>query len=47
MVLQVIAHGAILWISYPKGSSGVKTDLNRDELWQAMGENGIWPVTRV
>jgi hypothetical protein len=23
----------ILWISYPKGTSGVSTDINRDSLW--------------
>lgn len=26
--------GGILWITYPKGTSRVKTDLNRDILWQ-------------
>lgn len=26
-VLAAIQYDAILWISYPKGSSGVKTDL--------------------
>ena len=31
-VLQAIEYDAILWISYPKGSSGVTTDLNRDKL---------------
>jgi len=46
-VLQAIKYGAILWISYPKGSSGVKTDLNRDSLWEAMLKKGIRPVTQV
>ncbi len=26
----------ILWITYPKGTSKVKTDLNRDILWQQL-----------
>ena len=46
-VLQVIEYDALLWISYPKGGSGVETDLNRDKLWAAMTEKGIRPVTQV
>ena len=46
-VLQAIEYDAILWISYPKGSSGVKTDLNRDKLWKALTDKGIRPVTQV
>ena len=56
------AHAAmrpesIFWISYPKQSSGVKSDLNRDTLyrhitsdgWQAMGQislGDIWSAMR-
>ena len=39
-LLQAIAYDAILWISYPKGSSGVDTDLNRDKLWKALSDRG-------
>ena len=46
-VLRAIEYDAILWISYPKGSSGVKTDLNRDKLWKALADKGIRPVTQV
>jgi DNA-binding phage protein len=46
-VLQVIEYDVILWISYPKGGSGVKTDLNRDKLWKALAEKGIRPVMQV
>lgn len=46
-VLQAIQYDAILWISYPKGSSGVETDLNRDKLWKALSDKGIRPVTQV
>jgi hypothetical protein len=28
----------LLWVCYPKGSSRVKTDLNRDILWKKIGE---------
>ena len=46
-VLQVIEFDAVFWISYPKGSSGVKTDLNRDKLWAVMVLRGIRPVAQV
>ena len=46
-VLAAIEHDSLLWISYPKGSSGVETDLNRDSLWEAMLPVGIRPVAQV
>jgi hypothetical protein len=46
-VLQAIEYDGMLWISYPKGGSGVKTDLNRDRLWKALEGKGIRPVTQV
>jgi hypothetical protein len=30
---------AVFWITYPKQSSKVKTDINRDILWKLMDEN--------
>lgn len=45
--LEAIDYDSILWISYPKGSSGVDTDLNRDILWDVLKEKGIRPVTQV
>lgn len=46
-LLQAITYDGILWISYPKGSSGVKTDINRDSLWKILVDKGIRPVTQV
>lgn len=46
-MLQAVEYDAVLWISYPKGSSGVDTDLNRDKLWSALSDRGIRPVTQV
>jgi hypothetical protein len=31
----------ILWITYPKGTSRVKTDLNRDILWKRLKDYGL------
>ncbi len=33
----------LLWISFPKGSSGIQTDLSRDKGWEALeGTNLKW-----
>ena len=45
--LRAVKHDALLWISYPKGSSGVKTDINRDILWEILLKKGIRPVTQI
>jgi hypothetical protein len=42
-----LAPGGLLWVSYPKGSSKVPTDLNRDVFWEALGYLGLRPVTQV
>jgi hypothetical protein len=39
--------GGLLWISYPKGSSKVPTDLNRDVFLEALQHLGVRPVTQV
>lgn len=37
---------ALAWIAYPKGGQ-LGTDLNRDSLWDLLGEQGIRPVRQV
>ena len=44
---QAVKYDGLLWISYPKGSSGVVTDINRDSLWELIKDRGIRPVTQV
>jgi hypothetical protein len=44
---RALKPGGILWICYPKGSSKVKTDLNRDILWEALSSRGLSPVSLV
>ena len=34
--IQAVKPGGLFWIAYPKGTSGVKTDVNRDRLWEAV-----------
>lgn len=36
-----------LWVCYPKGSSGMKTDINRDSIWKISHEYGMDAVSQV
>jgi hypothetical protein len=40
-------EGATLWISYPKRSSKVDTDLTRDVGWETVKGAGLRPVSQV
>ncbi|MFN6089882.1 MAG: YdeI/OmpD-associated family protein [Cyclobacteriaceae bacterium] len=37
----------VLWFAYPKKSSGIKTDINRDSGWSPLAKNKFVPVTQV
>ena len=45
--LAACKYDGLLWISYPKKSSKVESDLSRDALWELPGETGLRPVTQV
>lgn len=46
--IQRVGQVGLLWIAYPKGGSGVKTDVNRDRLAAAVVDaNGWRPVRQV
>jgi len=45
--LKVLKHDGLLWVSYPKGSSKAKSDLNRDILWKLMEKHGMAGVSLV
>ncbi len=42
--IRAVKADGLLWIAYPKGTSKVKTDLNRDSLWEALKPTGWRPV---
>ncbi|MEN9938853.1 MAG: hypothetical protein RLZZ387_5432 [Chloroflexota bacterium] len=42
-----VRRDGLLWMAYPKGSSGIKTDVNRDRLWAATKGSGWQPVRQV
>jgi hypothetical protein len=46
-LLMHAAPGAIVWITYPKKTSGVKSDLYREAVWDAMSGTGWGPVSSV
>lgn len=45
--LKHIEPDSVLWFAYPKGTSGIKTDINRDILRETAEEHGITTVTAV
>jgi hypothetical protein len=45
--VEAIKHDGVLWVSYPKKSARVETDLHRDIRWQVLEEAGLRPVTQV
>lgn len=46
-VLEVLEYDGLLWVSYPKRSAKVETDLTRDRGWELLTEAGMRPVTQV
>ena len=46
-VFRTVTKGGLAWIAYPKSSSLVETDVNRDILWEALKPTGWRPVRQV
>lgn len=47
MAVDAVNYDGLLWMSYPKKSSGVESDLSRDILWEMMKETGMRPVMQI
>jgi hypothetical protein len=47
IALAACKYDGLFWVSYPKKSSKVKSDLSRDLLWELPGATGLRPVTQV
>jgi len=45
--MRLVRSKGMLWVAYPKGTSGVKTDVNRDRLWEAVEPSGWRPVRQI
>jgi len=46
-LLKNAAPGALVWITYPKKTSGVQSDLSREEVWDGMAATGWRPVSQI
>lgn len=47
VVMQSLKEDAKLWFCYPKKTSGIKTDINRDEGWELVWQKGFGAVASV
>ena len=45
--IEAVKNDGLLWVSYPKRSSKVETDITRDVGWDLMTQAGLRPVRRV
>jgi len=45
--IDIVKPGGRLWLSYPKQSSKVPTDINRDILWKIFPNDEWRPVTQI
>jgi hypothetical protein len=45
--LGALRPGGMLWFSYPKKTSRIKTDINRDKGWDALNEAGWECIAQV
>jgi hypothetical protein len=46
-VVAALEPDSILWISFPKGTSGVQTDLTRDKGWESLRRHDLKWITLV
>ena len=47
MAISMVKPGGRLWLSYPKQSSKVPTDINRDIIWKIFPNSEWRPVTQI
>jgi len=47
VALSALIHDGIFWVMYPKKSSKIKSDLNRDKGWEIITDTGMRPVMMV
>jgi hypothetical protein len=45
--IEALKDGGLLWFTYPKKSSKVKTDITRDHGWESVRSIGWRPVTQI
>jgi hypothetical protein len=45
--IRALKSESILWISFPKGTSGIQTDLTRDEGWDILKKSDLKWITLI
>jgi hypothetical protein len=45
--IKKLEYDSLFWICYPKGTSKIETDVNRDILWEEAKPYGYRPVSQV
>jgi len=45
--IEAVKYDGVFWISYPKRSSKVETNITRDVGWDSVTRAGLRPVTQV
>ncbi len=45
--ISKLAVDGVLWFAYPKKSSGMKTDIQRDHGWEVLAKEKFIPVTQI
>lgn len=45
--VERIKHDSVFWLAYPKGTSKIETDVNRDKFWKMLEPYGYRPVSMV
>jgi predicted SnoaL-like aldol condensation-catalyzing enzyme len=46
-LVKAAAPDALVWITYPKKTSGIESDLSREVVWSAMEGTGWRPVSQI
>ena len=44
---EAVKHDGLFWVSYPKKSSSVESDLSPDVVWKAVAKTRLRAVTQV
>lgn len=45
--IEAVKLGGLLWLTYPKKTSGIRTDVSRDTGWETVFAAGWEPVTQI
>jgi hypothetical protein len=47
LAADAVAYDGLLWVSYPKKSSKMESDLTRDVVWQEVAKTGLRAVSQI